>query len=288
MSAAEDWIGRTRLAEDRITPRLAAEFRATLGPMHCAGPLSPGLHWCLCPEIAPASDLGRDGHPRTGLILPDLGLPRRMWAGGRVVHHGALAVDQPVTRATTVRDITHKEGRSGKLAFLALEHRYLVDGLPRIEEVHDIVYRPDPDAAQPLPAPPRAEAWPGAEGREVTPDATLLFRYSALTFNGHRIHYDAAYAREVEGYAGLVVHGPMQATWMLHLATDLLGGVPGDFRYRGRSPLTCPVPEGPAVRVEARRTEAGLSLRVRDLGRDVVTMTAEAAPPAPAGAGAAA
>ena len=150
----------------------------------------------------------------------------------------------------------------------------LPDGGPalRIEEVHDIVYREDPDPSHPAPVPPLAEDWSGCVGREMTPDATLLFRYSAMTFNGHRIHYDLPYATEVEGYDGLVVHGPMQSTWMQHLATDILGKVPAHFRYRGLSPLTAGTP----VRVEARQGDDGLSLRVRDLTRNVVTMQASA------------
>lgn len=271
MSDAKDWIGRTRTAVDVVSERLTAEFRATLGPMHCAENGSPGLHWCLAPEILPADDLGRDGHPRLGLTLPETGLPRRMWAGGRLTLHDALQTGDRVTRETTILDLTYKEGRTGKLAFLTVAHRYLVDGSPRIEEEHDIVYREDPDPEAPAPIPPKATPWPGAEGREAVTNSTLLFRYSAMTFNGHRIHYDPAYAREVEGYGGLVVHGPMQATWMLHLATDLLGHPPTRFEYRGLSPLICPAP----ARVEARESAGGLQLRVRDLERDVVTMQAE-------------
>ncbi|WP_158971447.1 FAS1-like dehydratase domain-containing protein [Chachezhania sediminis] len=268
----EDWIGRTRSATDTLTGRLMAEFRVTIGDMHCAGPDSPGLQWILSPDIYPAADLGRDAHPRVGLVVPDLGLKRRMWAGGSITWNGGVHEGETVTRDTTVRDIAYKEGRTGRLGFLTLDHRYSVGGQTRIEEVHDIVYREDPDPDAPVPVPPQAEDWAGAEGREITPDATLLFRYSAMTFNGHRIHYDLAYATGVEGYAGLVVHGPMQSTWMQHLATDVLGHVPASFRYRGLSPLTAGTP----VRVEARADGDTLALRVRDLTRNVVTMQASA------------
>ncbi len=274
MQNPDDWIGRTRSAADTITDRLAAEFRVTIGDMHCGGEDSPGLQWILAPDIFPEKDLGRDAHPRLGLVVPDLGLKRRMWAGGSIAWHGGVREGETVLRETTVRDIAFKEGRTGRLGFLTLDHRYSVDGVLRIEEVHDIVYRADPDPSQPAPTPPQAEDWPDAEGREVQPNATLLFRYSAMTFNGHRIHYDLPYATGVEGYAGLVVHGPMQSTWMQHLATDVLGHVPGDFRYRGLSPLICGAP----ARVEARRSDNGLDLRVRDLSRNVVTMAATAAP----------
>ncbi|TMV09251.1 FAS1-like dehydratase domain-containing protein [Arenibacterium halophilum] len=269
---AVDWIGQTRSVTDTLTPRLAAEFAATLGHMLCPGPAQPGLQWVLAPEVLPAGDLGRDSHPRLGLVLPDLGLPRRMWAGGFITWHGGISVGDVVTRETTVQDVAFKEGRSGRLGFVTLDHRYLVEGSLRVAEVHDIVYRPDPDPSQPAPQPPQAEPWPDARGRETTPDATLLFRYSAITFNGHRIHYDHAYATEVEGYGGLVVHGPIQSTWMQHLACEVLGDVPSTFRYRGLSPLICGTP----VRVECRKTDTGLDLRVRDLTRDVVTMAATA------------
>ncbi|WP_136636032.1 FAS1-like dehydratase domain-containing protein [Pseudooceanicola onchidii] len=272
MSSFDDWIGRTRSATDTITDRLAREFRVTIGGMHCNGPDAPGLQWILAPDIYPAEDLGRDAHPRLGLVVPDLGLPRRMWAGGSITWHGGIREGDTVTRDTTVRDITFKDGRTGRLGFVTLDHRYLVGGALRVEEVHDIVYREDPDPSAPTPVPPKAEPWEGAEVRRATPDATLLFRYSAMTFNGHRIHYDHDYATQVEGYAGLVVHGPIQSTWMQHLATDMLGQVPGAFRYRGLSPLTVGTP----VAVEARRTDTGLDLRVRDLTRDVVTMAATA------------
>lgn len=272
MSNPQDWIGRSRTATDTITDRLAAEFRVTIGDMHCTGPDSPGLQWILSPDIYPAADLGRDAHPRVGLTVPDLGLKRRMWAGGSIAWSGGIRQGDTVTRTTTVRDITYKEGRTGKLGFLTLDHVYTVGGDTRVTEVHDIVYREDPDPDQPAPVPPQAEDWPGARARTVTPDATMLFRYSAMTFNGHRIHYDLPYATGVEGYAGLVVHGPMQSTWMQHLATDMLGHVPAHFRYRGLSPLT----SGNPVRVEGRETDDGLALRVVDLSRNVVTMQATA------------
>ncbi|GHF46444.1 FAS1-like dehydratase domain-containing protein [Seohaeicola zhoushanensis] len=269
---ARAWIGRQRHATDLVTARLADEFRVTLGAMHAQVPESPGLQWCLAPDIYPKDELGRDGHPRTGLVVPDLGLPRRMWAGGEVEWCGALRPGDAVSVETTVRDVAYKEGRSGKLGFLTLDIRYLVANDLRVAERRDIVYREDPAPDAPKPALPEAAAWPEAAGREVLPDPTLLFRYSAITFNGHRIHYDHPYATTVEGYAGLVVHGPIQAIWMQHLATDLLGRIPSRFSYRGVSPLTV----GNTVRVEARPGAEGLELRVRDIGRNVVTMIATA------------
>lgn len=268
---SEDWIGRVSTETDIMTPRLVAEFRATLGQF--AHTDMPGLQWAVSPEIRPYEDLGRDAHPRLGLVLPDLGLPRRMWAGGQVIWRRPLVAGDTVTRTTTVADITYKTGRSGRLGFLTLEHCYSVAGETRIEERQDIVYREDPDPEATAPAPPVAEDWPDATGQDISPNSTMLFRYSAMTFNGHRIHYDADYARKVEGYAGLVVHGPMQATWMHALAAQIKGGVPRNFAYRGLSPMTLPS----KARVEARETTPGtLALRVRDVVQNVVTMQAEA------------
>jgi len=271
MTVAEDWIGRSRAATDQITDRQLAEFRATLGAAHCAGDHAPGLEWCLSPEILPADQLGRDGHPRLGTVLPDLGLPRRMWAGGRIRARAPIPVGQPVTRTTTVRDIAYKQGRSGRLGFLTLSHSYASGDNILIDEEHDIVYREDsgPGSAA---TPPPAESWPEAERRRVETTPTLLFRYSAMTFNGHRIHYDLPYATGVEGYAGLVVHGPLLATWMQHLACDLLGAVPALFSYRGLSPLIC----GATALIEGRVTGQGAELRVRDAATGTVAMQAHA------------
>jgi len=272
MNTPQDWIGRERCSEDLITHRMLATFRATLGGMHCAGEDAPGLHWCLAPDILAPVSLGRDGHPRPGLVLPDPGLPRRMWAGGRIWHHAAFSEGDRITRASTVLNVTFKEGRSGRLGFVTVEHRYLRGDTLCLHEEHDIVYRPDADKTAQAPAPPPAPVWTGAEQRmpDITP--TLLFRYSAITFNGHRIHYDQPYATNTEGYNGLVVHGPLQATWMQHLARDLLGRMPATFRYRGLSPLIC----GRAAVVEACQGAEGVTLRVRDLEADVVTMQASA------------
>ena len=162
-----------------------------------------------------------------------------------------------------------KTGFSGPLAFLSVHHRISVHGETRIEERQDLVYRADAKPGSPTATPAPAEDWPGAASWQITPDPTLLFRYSAITFNGHRIHYDHPYATGVEGYDGLVVHGPLQAIWMLNLATTILGQVPPVFAYRGVSPLIC----GNAVRVEAREQTGGLTLRVRRAD-GVVTMQA--------------
>lgn len=271
MSGFEDWIGRSYARSEPVSARLIDQFRATLHGYLARADVPTGLHWCLAPDVVEPARLGRDCHPKTGIFLPALPLPRRMWAGGELAFHGAFAPGDLVTRATTIEDVAFKEGRSGRLGFVTQRHVYSVGGAPRLTERQDIVYRDDsvPGTARP---PEPAEDWPYATTWHITPDPTLLFRFSALTFNGHRIHYDYPYATEVEGYEGLVVHGPMQAVWMLNLATHLMGHLPARFSYRGLSPLICGAP----VAIEARAATGGLELRVRREADGVATMAARA------------
>jgi 3-methylfumaryl-CoA hydratase len=269
MSHYQDWIGRRTERTETITERQLSHFRATFAGLLASEPVPLGFHWCLVPDVAQPADLGRDGHPRTGLFLPSLPLPRRMWAGGEVMFHGAFSPGETVTRTSTVADIAFKTGRTGRLGFVTVDHVYAVDGATRITERQDIVYREDPRQHASAPSPPPAEDWAAETHWRVTPDTVLLFRYSALTFNGHRIHYDQAYATAVEGYSGLVVHGPMQATWMLNLAAEVLGRAPASVRYRGLTPLICHTP----VRVEARSEGDVIEMRVR---RDDGIVTAQA------------
>jgi 3-methylfumaryl-CoA hydratase len=255
--SAADWIGRRFLREERITPRALAGFRATFAGTLGPGAVPPGLHWTLVPDLADPSDLGRDGHPRTGLFLPALPLPRRMWAGGEMEFLSDFTPDDHVMRESTVADVSVKSGSTGQLGFVTLHHDWLAGGTPRLRERQDIVYREPPKPGTPAP-PPQAEPWQADAVWTVLPDPVLLLRYSALTFNAHRIHYDLPYATGVEGYAGLVVHGPLQAIWMLNLAATMLGRNPARFRYRGLSPLIC----GGSVRVEARADGETIALRV--------------------------
>ncbi|SEL16423.1 3-methylfumaryl-CoA hydratase [Roseovarius nanhaiticus] len=272
MSDFSDWIGRSTTRTDPVAPRLLAEFRATLDGVLAPLDVPPGVEFCLAPDICAPDLLGRDGHPRTGLYLPDLPLPRRMWAGGRIMRHAPLAEGDVVTRVSTIEDVTFKTGRSGQLGFVTVRHLYKTEGETRIDERQDIVYREDPAPGAPAPILPEADPWPEATAWDVTTTPTLLFRYSALTFNGHRIHYDAPYARAVEGYDGLVVHGPMQAIWMQNLASTVMGHAPARFDYRGTAPLIC----GEPVRVEAISEPTGLALRVRRLSNNTITMQARA------------
>ena len=183
----------------------------------------------------PAAELGRDGHPKVGGLIPDMGLPRRMWAGGR------LQVDAPLRRGADARRVsvceaaTRKDGRTGPLAFVTLRHEIWQGDTLCLTEWQDLVYREDPDLSAPRPVAPDAPVDEKA-AEAVHFDATLLFRYSALTFNGHRIHYDQPYARDVEGYDGLVVHGPLLAQHLMLMAERALGPL-GAFTFRATAPL---------------------------------------------------
>ncbi|MBB3936538.1 FAS1-like dehydratase domain-containing protein [Aureimonas phyllosphaerae] len=251
-----DWIGREERRADWLTPDLAAKFHATLAlpgaPPAEGEPAPPMIHLCLAQPALPPDALGGDGHPQLGTFLPPVPLPRRMWAGGDLRFHAPLLVGERVTRVSRIAGVTPKIGRTGPLCFIDVEHEIRVGDDSRVAETQTLVYRGD-DA----PAPPAAEPAPEGETvRDVETTPTLLFRYSALTFNGHRIHYDRRYAREVEHYPGLVVHGPMQATLLCLLAAEIAGQTPRRFRFRSLSTIF----DGDGLRLHARRTEAGVSL----------------------------
>lgn len=237
-----DWVGRTERRRDVVTPRLVDAYRATVFDRRSAceagEPVEPGLHWCLATSDAPMSELGPDGHPRKGGFLPPIPAPRRMWAGSRVTFAEPLRVGDAVERTSTIASVDRKEGRSGALWFVAVDHVHATARGPAVTERQDIVYRAaagGPAAPDPLPEP----AASACDAALVMPASeTLLFRYSALTFNTHRIHYDHPYARQVEHYAGLVVHGPLQAALLLRLAMEMRKGAPpGQFAFRGMRPL---------------------------------------------------
>ncbi|MFB9149815.1 FAS1-like dehydratase domain-containing protein [Roseovarius ramblicola] len=272
MNDFSDWIGWGYTRSEPVSERLIAQFRATLAGYLAEAEVPVGLHWCLVPDVVEPAHLGRDCHPKPGIFLPALPLPRRMWAGGELEFHEPFQVDDVVERETVIEGVTFKQGRSGRLGFVSQRHVYKAGGAPRLTERQDIVYREDPTPGQARPPAP-AEEWPGAEAWHLTPDPTLLFRFSALTFNGHRIHYDHPYATQVEGYEGLVVHGPMQAVWMMNLAVQAANRTVRRFSYRGRTPLICSA----EVAIESRARDGGMDLRVRHVADGVVTMEGRAA-----------
>ena len=220
----QGWQGRSERLHDTITTAPMAALAATLDrddPAPAEGTaLAPLWHWLYFLPHARQSEIGPDGHPKRGGFLPPVPLPRRMWAGGRLRWEAAnpLQAGQRIERVSTIRSVTHKAGRSGDLLFVLVEHAISnAQGLAVTEE-HDIVYRPaaQPGDKAPAPAKPPLDGQ-AAWSRQIVPDDVLLFRYSALTFNGHRIHYDRQYVTEAEGYPGLVVHGPLIATLLLDL-----------------------------------------------------------------------
>lgn len=220
--------------------------------------LPPGWHWLFFNPFMRRSELGPDGHPKRGGFLPDVKLPRRMWAGGRLTYHRPIPIGSLATRDSEIANVVVKNGRAGKLVFVTVRHTITHDGKVCVEEEQDIVYRdaPSPDAPKPKPVPaPEGAEWSTA----ITPDPTLLFRYSALTSNGHRIHYDQPYAQKEEGYRDLVVHGPLIATLLQGLAVNFYPDKQlFQFDFRGMAPLF--VDRG--FHVEASRAETGDELVV--------------------------
>jgi 3-methylfumaryl-CoA hydratase len=232
------WIGREQKDSEHLSPTLVRQFNATFDRDSGTeiGDDAPLLiHFCLAQPTVPTMELGEDGHPTRGGFLPPVPLPRRMWAGGEIQFFGPIRIGETVTRRSVITDVTLKQGRTGPLCFVTVHHDVTSDGLKVLHERQDIVYRGvSPNAA------PAAEPAPAAAGdhrQRITPTAPLLFRYSALTFNGHRIHYDKPYATQVEGYPGLIVHGPMQATLLCQYAADIRDKSPARFRFRSLSPI---------------------------------------------------
>lgn len=234
------WVGRTRHAEDLIAPFQARGMAATLD--HERAPdegdaLPPGWHWLYFADLPRQSELGPDGHEARGEFLPPVPLPRRMWAGNRLVFHRPLVIGERARRDSEIVSVEEKVGRAGPLAFVTVHHRYSGESGLALEEWHDVVYR-----APPAPGAPPPPARPAPEGavwrRRIEPDAVMLYRYSALTFNGHRIHYDFPYVTVAEGYEGLIVHGPLTATLLLDLvAREAPEARLAEVRFRALRPL---------------------------------------------------
>jgi 3-methylfumaryl-CoA hydratase len=245
---------------DIVTAQLTKGLRATLfleisEPK--AGDAAPfTVHWCLGQPVAAMSEIGPDGHPARGGFLPPVPLPRRMWAGGELEFHDTLRVGDEMTRISRIADVTMKTGSTGALCFVSVNHQVTTARGTAISERQDIVYR---DVSRASSAPAKgAPVPPSAQHREThMADTVLLFRYSALTFNGHRIHYDRDYVTKVEGYPGLIFHGPLQAALLVEFAARLHGGtVPRKFSYRGVQPLF----DGSEFSVNANMIDAGMEL----------------------------
>jgi 3-methylfumaryl-CoA hydratase len=269
------WIGRSESLRDTITAAPVRALTATLdhpaADVPTGFPLPPLWHWLYFLPMHRQSDIGPDGHAKRGGFLPPVPLPRRMWAGSQFEFRAPIRVGDEVLRTSTIADVTAKEGRTGKLVFVKVRHELHCNGAsePALVEFHDIVYR---EAQRPGDVPPPPQPAPAGASwqREIVPDDVLLFRYSALTFNGHRIHYDRRYVTEVEGYPGLVVHGPLIATLLLDLlrrqqpaaevATYVFKAVRPTFDLHPFRVNGAPQPDGKSVRLWAQDHDGWLTM----------------------------
>lgn len=268
------WVGRQEVLLDTVTAAPVRALSATLDredPPPQAGDRLPALwHWLYFFPAARQSQIGSDGHPQRGGFLPPVPLPRRMWAGGRLEWLQPLELGQQIKRISTIQSLSHKAGRSGDLVFVLVRHEiHGPEGLALSEE-HDIVYRPmasvNDKPVDPTPSPAEAE-WQ----KVIAPDEVLLFRYSALTFNGHRIHYDRKYVTEDEGYPGLVVHGPLIATMLVDLFRQNMPGKSlSKFEFRAIRPTFDihrfvvkgqPQPDGKTINLWAEDHEGWLTMQ---------------------------
>jgi 3-methylfumaryl-CoA hydratase len=253
----EAWIGREEEHSEQVLGSVVRAMAATLDlerAPQAGEPLPAGWQWLFFNPVVRRSALGFDGHPRRGVFLPPIELPRRMWAGSRIHYLADVPVEAQATQRSRILKIENKTGKRGSLSFLTVEHTISCEGTRCIREEQDIAYRDAiPPGAVNAPAPQPHDGVP-QWSRSFEPDTTLLFRYSALTFNGHRIHYDQAYARGEEGYPDLVVHGPLTATLLQQFALEHGAGRPlARFDFRGVTPLFV----GRAFQLEGRQAEDG-------------------------------
>ena len=265
------WIGRTEQLSDTITAVPVKALTATLDRDDSfAGDqaIPPCWHWLYFLPLARQSDIGEDGHPRRGGFLPPVPLPRRMWAGSQVEFAAPLRIGDEIVRTSRIEDVRLKEGRTGPLVFVKVRHEISSTAGLAVVDKHDIVYRGLPQPGETAPAPtaaPTDATW----SRRILPDDVLLFRYSALTFNGHRIHYDRRYVTEVEGYPGLIVHGPLIATLLLDvLRRELPEARVARFTFKAVKPIFDIAPfevcgrldDAHTVRLWARTPEGHLAM----------------------------
>lgn len=258
MGQWDAWIGRETSATDRLDEGLASRWLATFDlPQPDPALMPQGIHFALCTPEAPTSRLGEDGHPTrdnsADSFLPPFPMPRRMWASSRIDFHAPLTIGATILRTSRVASISEKQGSSGALAFVDVEHQIRADEALAVVETQTLVYREAAASDASLsPSEPGGGEFDNSDWdvtRTLTPDPRLLFRYSALTFNTHRIHYDAPYSHNVERYRGLVVHGPLTASLLLQLAASELGdNTLTAFTFRGMSPAIADEPLHLAMR----------------------------------------
>lgn len=281
MGAWNAWIGREEVRTDQVDAGSVSRWLATFdrdAPVD--GKVPQGLHWCLCLPEAATGQIGPDGHPLRldgpDSFLPPVPLPRRMWASSKVEFLAPLKLGEAVKRTSRVQSVTEKSGASGQLVFVDVAHDLEAEAGVAVREIQSIVYRdaaaPDAPLSPPTLGDARFEAAGWSSQRMLIPSEPLLFRFSALTFNSHRIHYDLPYAQDVERYRGLVVHGPLTATLLLDLARRELGdNALASFNYRGVSPAVC----GEALHLVMRGSDNEIELAAFAAdGRQVTAATA--------------
>jgi 3-methylfumaryl-CoA hydratase len=271
-----NWIGNTETVDERIAPFPSNALAATLDrddqQYEDGTPLPPLWHWLHFLPIFKRSDAGYDGHAALGHFLPPVPLPRRMWAGSRFRFLAPMRIGQTLRKVSTVTSVEHKAGRSGDLVFVTVRHQMFDGDMQGIEEEHDIVYREAPKPGAPAPVPPQAPET-SAFSRVIHPDPVLLFRYSALTFNGHRIHYDQPFCTKTEGYDGLVVHGPLLATLMMDLLRrEMPDATVETFEFRAIATVFDthdfsvhgqPEPNGKTIKLWVRRHDGALAMTAK-------------------------
>ena len=269
------WVGRQEVTQDRADIGPATRWRAMLDSEGVIGSAVPqSFHWGLCLPDAPSAQLGPDGHPHLGGFLPLVDLPRRMWASSAVTFLAPIPLDSAVTRTSTIAAVTQKSGATGQLIFVEVNHNLTIDGQDVVQDHQTIVYREAASVPMPSSAPAKDDldlsAWPWQ--RSLTPTEPLLFRFSALTFNAHRIHYDLPYSLEQEFYPGLVVQGPLTASLLIDLCSRHLGDQPlSSFSFRGMAPAFC----GEALHLVGRQEGQDVTLSALGAdGRTVMSATA--------------
>jgi 3-methylfumaryl-CoA hydratase len=263
MTQWDAWIGRSETARDVATTALITRFRATINSLE-TGPIAPqGIHWCLCVPDAATDELDIDGHPKRGGFFPPIPLPRRMWASSKVQFHAAIHAGMAVTRHSTISSITEKLGNSGHLIFVTIDHIWAAEGGYLVTEQQSLVYRGATTSPIARPVTSAFQIDPTSWHRSIIPNEAMLFRFSAITFNSHRIHYDAPYTLNVEGYPGLVVHGPLLASLMLdHAAQNIGHNILKSFEFRGTSPAF----SGDLLHIIGRQTGDNVALDI--IGND--------------------
>ena len=272
------WEGRSETLKGSISEAQAAQIHATLGQTGTASPKTgepmPQLwHWCAFPPTVPMSELGRDGHPVLGDFLPPVKLERRMWASGRLKLGAPLRVGESFSRRSTIARVQEKDGQTGKMVFVTVDHRLYAERELVIEEQQDIVYLDIPDAFRPPAKRPMPETPILRETRQGS--EALLFRYSAITFNAHRIHFDLPYAQQIEHYPGLVIHGPLQAMWLIEVARAFKGRAPSQFDFRGVHPCLLVPGEDPTLDIMGvQENPCALSLYLGQAGHQTMQATA--------------